>query len=128
MSVLSWITSLLGFGSGLFSTLQTISNNISNEKIALINAKTDQERIASAEKISALQAQQAVLVADSQRSSIDLWVRSLLALGPTVYLLKIYIYDKVLALGTTDPLDTNLWWVTMVVVGFYFVHSILRGK
>src|ERR1700722_16743900 len=119
--MLSWITSLLGFGSGLFSTLQTISNNLSNEKIALINAKTDQERIASAEKIGALQAQQAVLVADSQRSSIDLWVRSLLAIGPTVYLLKIYIYDKVLARGTTDPLDDNLWWVTMVVVGFYFV-------
>jgi hypothetical protein len=126
--VLSWITSILGFGSGLFSTLQTISNNLSNEKIALINAKTDQERIASAEKIGALQAQQAVLVSDSQRSSIDLWVRSLLAIGPTVYLLKIYIYDKVLARGTTDPLDDNLWWVTMVVVGFYFVHSILRGK
>jgi hypothetical protein len=126
--MLSWITSILGFGSGLFSTLQTISNNLSNEKIALINAKTDQERIASAEKIGALQAQQAVLVSDSQRSTIDLWVRSLLALGPTVYLLKIYIYDKVLALGTTDPLDGNLWWVTMVVVGFYFVHSILRGK
>jgi hypothetical protein len=126
--LLSWITSLLGFGSGLFSTLQTISNNLSNEKIALINSKTDQERIASAEKIGALQAQQAVLVADSQRSSIDLLVRSLLALGPTVYLLKIYIYDKVLAQGTTDPLDDNLWWVTMVVVGFYFVHSILRGR
>lgn len=126
--IFSWISSLLGFGTGLFSTLQTISNNLSNEKIALINSKTDQERIASAEKIGALQAQQAVLVADSQRSSVDIWIRALFALPPAIYLAKLYVYDKVLQMGTTDPLSplmtTTLWWI----LGFYFVHSILRGK
>lgn len=126
--MLSWITSLLGFGSGLFSTLQTISNNLSNEKIALINAKTDQERIASAEKIGALQAQQAVLVADSQRSSIDIWIRALFALPPAIYLAKLYVYDKVLSLGSTDPLSDMMTQTLWIVLGFYFLHSIVKGR
>jgi hypothetical protein len=126
--MLSWITSLLGFGSGLFSTLQTISNNISNEKIALINAKTDQERIAASERIGALQAQQAVLVADSQRSNVDIYIRALYAVPPAIYLGKLFVYDKVLALGTTDPLSDTLTHTLWVVLGFYFVNTIFKGK
>jgi hypothetical protein len=28
----------------------------------------------------------------------------------------------VLALGTTDDLSENLWYVTMMVLGFYYIH------
>ena len=116
-------TILLGLIPGLFSTISGITSAISNEKIALINAQTDQERIQIQERINVLQTQRDVLVADSNHSKLDLWIRSAIALGPTAYLLKIFIWDKVLALGSTDALDTNLWQVMMAVIGFYFLYS-----
>jgi len=38
---------LLGLIPGLFSTVNGITNAIANERLALINAKTEQERIAA---------------------------------------------------------------------------------
>lgn len=49
-------------------------------------------------------------------------IRALLAVPVIVFLWKIIIWDKVLALGSTDDLSENLWYVTMMVLGFYYVH------
>lgn len=114
---------LLGLIPGLFSTISGITTAIANEKIAVVNAKTEQEKVAAQERVNTLQAQRDILIADSSHSSIDIWIRAFIAIGPAVYLTKIYIYDKVLGLGSTDPLDTNLWSVTMAVIGFYFLYS-----
>lgn len=119
-----WAT-LLSLLPGIFTSLNTIAGAIANERIAALNATTDQERIQAQERISALQAQQAVLIADGQRSNLDIWVRSLIAFGPMVFLNKIFIYDKVLGLGSTELKNTDyLWNVIMVVLGFYFLHSL----
>jgi hypothetical protein len=117
------ISFILGLIPGLFTTLNGITNAIANERIAALNAKTDQERVAVQERIGMLQAQQAVLIADSQHSNIDIWVRFFLSIGPTIYLTKIFIYDKVLGWGSTDPLDPNLWNVVTAVLGFYFLYT-----
>ena len=114
---------LLGLIPGLFNTITSITGAISNEKIALINATTEQERIRIQERINVLQSQRDVLVADAAHSNLDIWIRSGLAIGPMVYLLKIFIWDKVLNYGSTDSLDANLWHVVMAVVGFYFLYS-----
>jgi len=114
---------LLGLIPGALNTINGITGAISNERIALINATTDQERIQIQERINVLQTQRDVLVADSNHSKLDLWIRSAIALGPCTYLLKIFIWDKVLALGSTDALDPNLWQVMMAVIGFYFLYS-----
>ena len=119
-----WAT-LLSLLPGVFTSLNSIAGAIANERIAALNATTDQERIQAQERISSLQAQQAVLIADGQRSNLDIWIRSFIALGPMIFLNKIFIYDKVLGLGSTELKNTDyLWNVIMVVLGFYFLHSL----
>jgi len=112
---------LLGLVPGLLSTVNGITNAISNEKIALINAKTKEEQIASQERINTLTARRDVLIADSSRSSLDMWIRLGYSIGPIYILNKIYLYDKTFD-GTTT-LSPELWNVIMVTIGFYFLHS-----
>jgi hypothetical protein len=120
------LTALPSLISGLFGSINGITNAISNEKIALITAKTQEEQIAANERVATLQQQRDVLIADSAHSNLDLYIRSFIAIGPGAYILKIFLWDKVLGSwtnGSTDPLDTNLWQVVMVVLGFYFLSA-----
>lgn len=121
--MLAFLGTLLGFIPGLFTTINSITDAISNEKIAQINATSDVEKAVIQTRIEQLQSQRDVLIADASQSHLDIWIRSLIAIGPAVYLTKIFIYDKVLAYGSTDPLDPNLWNVVMVVLGFYFLAT-----
>lgn len=133
------LTALPGLLKGMFGTIDNITNAISNEKIAGINATTDQERIASQERVSTLQMRRDVMIAEAG-SKTNMRIRAGLALGPLVLLLKIFIWDKVVGsfascagpsalhkIGCetyiTDPLDPNLWQVVMVVLGFYFLSE-----
>ena len=108
---------------GLFTTISSITNAIANEKIAQLKAITEEDKIASQERINVLEAKRAALLADSQHSSLDMWVRAGLAVGPATYITKIFLWDKVLKLGATDPVTTDQWQVLMAVVGFYFIYS-----
>lgn len=112
---------LLGLIPGALNTVNGITNAISNERIALLNAKTDQERIASEEKIATLQAQRDVLVEDAKHSNFDIWIRGAFTAGPIFVLNKIFIWDK--AFDGTTLLSDQLWNVIYIVIGFYFVHS-----
>lgn len=47
-------------------------------------------------------------------------IRPLMALPFIVFTWKIVVWDKVLKLGSTDPLDPNMWSVFMAVVVAYF--------
>ena len=90
---------LLQLLPGIFGTINGITSAISNEKIAALNATTQEEQIAATERVASLQAQRDVLVADLSRSSLDIYIRSAFAIGPLVYLTKIYVYDKALGWG-----------------------------
>lgn len=120
-----WLT-LLGLLPSAFNAVTSITSAIANEKIAGINATTEQDRIASAERVASLQAQRDALIAESSRSKFPIYIQSFIALGPAIFLNKIFIYDKVFKLGTTDALDPNLWNVVMVVLGFYFLSQVFR--
>lgn len=112
--------------TGAFGTINGITKAISDEKIALINATTQQQQINSQERINTLQARRDVLVAESG-NKINGFMRVALAAPVAVVLAKIYVYDKALGqwtAGKTDPLDTNLWNVIMAVVGFYFLYEV----
>lgn len=124
--MLQTILSLLGLLPKALGTIDNITNAIANEKIVGINATTQQAKDASDERVAALQSQMQVLLADSKISSLDIWIRSGFAIGPLVYLNKIFLYDKVLGWGSTDPLDPNLWMMATICVGFYFVHSVFK--
>lgn len=132
------LTAILGLIPGLFTTVSSITSAISNERIALINAKTDQEKAEIQQNIADLQSKQAVLIAESGQSNIPAIVQFLIALGPAAYIAKIFLWDKTIGsimgcvglntpascnLYITDPLDANQWWVITAVVGFYFLSN-----
>ena len=71
--------------------------------------------------IRALEARRTVMEREAD-GKINQVIRALLAVPVVVFLWKVIIWDKVLALGTTDDLSENLWYVTMMVLGFYYVH------
>ena len=108
---------------GLFQTINSVTNAIANEKIALLKATTDQERTASQERINTLEAKRSALLADSSHSSLDMWVRAGFAVGPATYITKIFLWDKVLKMGVTDPVSAEQWQVLMAIIGFYFLYS-----
>ena len=111
------ITSLLG----LVDPISRIAGKIADARIASIQASTDKEKIEQEERIKALEARRDVLKAESD-GRVNGIIRALLAAPIVVFLWKVIIWDKVLALGTTDDLSENLWYVTMMVLGFYYVH------
>lgn len=118
-----WLLSLI---PGLFNTINGITSAIANERIKQINAKTEQEKIASQERINSLQAKRDVLVAESGRSNINAIIRGSIGASVAFLLGKIFIWDKALGdwtQGHTDPLDANLWNVIMATIGFYFVYE-----
>ena len=132
------LTSIPGLISGLFGSINHISDAIANEKIALINAKTQQEQIETTERVKTLEARRDLMIAEAGTSHLNIWIRSLIAIGPAAVLLKIFLWDKVIGsfvgcsghtepgtCGTfvTDPLDPNLWQVISVVLGFYFLYE-----
>jgi hypothetical protein len=111
------ITSLLG----LADPISRIAGKIADARIASIQASTDKEKIEQEERIKALEARRDVLKAESD-GRVNGVIRALLAAPIVVFLWKVIIWDKVLALGSTDDLSENLWYVTMMVLGFYYVH------
>jgi hypothetical protein len=122
----SLLTALPSFITGLFGTINGITNAITNEKIAAITATTQEAQIGANERVATLQQQRDVLIADAAHSNLDLYLRSFIAFGPGCYILKIFLWDKVLGSwtnGSTDPLDVNLWQVVMVILGFYFLSA-----
>lgn len=129
--MLSGLLSLIGIVPNVLNTVNGITNAIANEKIAALNARTDQERVAAEERVQSLQAQRDVLIEDAKHSKADLYMRLAIAIGPAVLLNKVLIWDKALGSwtgGHTDPLGTDLWAVVTAVVAFYFVTSIFRVK
>lgn len=108
----------------MFTTINSITGAIANEKIASLNAKTDQERIAADERVASLTAQRDVLIQDSRVSKLDIWTRTAIAFPVAFIVNKLFIYDKALGWGTTEiNTNDNLWYVIMAVIGFYFMHS-----
>lgn len=115
--MLGIVTALLG----LADPISRISQSIANARIAASQAATDHARIEQEERIKALEARRAVMEREAD-GRINQFVRAALAFPVVVFLWKVIIWDKVLALGSTDDLSENLWYVTMMVLGFYFVH------
>lgn len=115
---------MISFLIGLIDPISRIAGKIADYKIAAQNAQTDRERLAADERVKSLEARRDVMVAEGSLSRLNIFMRFFLALGPAVYLNKIFIWDKVLGWGRTDALDSNLWGIVVAVVGFYFLYDI----
>jgi hypothetical protein len=113
-----------GLISGIRGWLDPISKivgQIADAKVAMRNAQTEDERIASQERVNALNARRDILLATARS---DWWIRAGFALPFVIYNAKLVVWDKVLALGSTDPLSPDLKEIQMVCIGFYFLYEI----
>lgn len=132
--------SILAFLTGMGPLFNSISEGIFSLQKAKINATTEQARIEINKEIEALHDKRAVLVAEAG-SRLNAITRAFIAVGPALYLNKIFLWDKVIGslsgcagvnsdfcrtMFQTDPLDPYLWGVATAVIGFYFLSSTLR--
>lgn len=123
---------ILGFITGLAGPISSVIAKISDLKIAKVQASTDQERLHIEAQIAEAHDRMAVLTAEAG-SRINGIMRFLLALGPMLFLNKIFIFDKVIgsfmgqskggSIWNTDVLDSNLWAVVTAVLSFYFLYD-----
>lgn len=114
-----WLTTLLG----LVDPITKITGQIVEARTAAHNALTEQQRIAADERAKALDARRAVLVAEAG-SRLNPAIRAGFALPFVIYNAKLVLWDKVLALGSTDPLSPELFQVELACIGFYFLYDI----
>ena len=130
---------IFGLIPGLLSTVNGITNAITNERINLAQAQNESDRIAIQEKIASLQAKRDVLVAESGSSKINAIIRACIGTFAAIPIAKLLVWDKVVgsfygcagvagkvaacATFRTDPLDSNQWSVIMATIGFYFVYE-----
>lgn len=124
------VASIFGVVGKIINPLGHIVEDLADAKVQMQLAKNDEERIRAAERVTVLETRKDLMVAEAPFSRLNIYIRSMFAIGPLVYLNKIFIWDKVLApsfgwgAGRTDALDTHLWWVAMAVVGFYFLDAL----
>lgn len=119
--MISLFWGLIGGLRGWLDPIGKIVGSIADAKVAHRNAQTEEERIASQERINALNARRDILLATSRA---DRWIRAAFALPFIIYNAKLVVWDKVLALGSTDPLSNELFQIEMICIGFYFLYEI----
>ncbi len=111
LKVLGWLS-----GSGIAA----IGKQLNDAYKAKLDAKNDSERLEAEQAIAQLEARRGVLVAESQ-SALTAWIRPALAAPFVIFVWKVVVWDKVMGIGTTDPLSDNMSWVMSVVLGAYFL-------
>jgi len=122
MGALSIISGLLSLLSG---PVASVSKDIKETRIAIENAKNDRERIDLEDRLAVLDARKTTILA-AQSDPIERWVRVLLAFPFIIYINKLVLWDKVLELGVTDPLSADLKQILFIVLGGYFVDTIVK--
>lgn len=111
------ISKLLGIG------IPAIIDSITKEKVKLADAKTEQQKIESKERIDILERKKEIIL-NSQANKIGEWVRVAWALPFIIYVWKLLLWDKVLGWGITDPLSPTLDYILWTVLGGYFVLGV----
>lgn len=129
MDMAKMLSFLLGLIPSALSTISGITSAISNAKIAQINATSDVEKAGIQAKIDQLESQRDVLIQDAQHSKLDMLVRFGFTIGPMLYFMKIFLWDKVWASWPTfetPPLETNDVYVMSACIGFFFLASTIK--
>lgn len=107
--------------------LASIENKLVEAYQAKLTAQNDQDRIAADVTIQTLQARRDVMVGEAGKWSINALVRAAFAVPVALYYAKIFLIDKVLAMGSTDPLSDDLTWTARTVIGFYFLFEAVNA-
>ena len=107
---------------GFLTALLPIGSQLARAWEARQRAQTDAEKIAADERIKTLEMRRDVLVAESG-SRVNGFLRLLFVLPVALYVGKLFVWDKVLGLGATDPLSPMMEGVLWTVVGFLFLDN-----
>jgi len=136
--------SILGWLTGLAGPISQIVGNITNLQIAKVSASTNQEKLKYDQQIAEAEDRKQILITEAGNriaGILNASMRLLLALGPMLILLKVFLWDKVIGsfMGcagsgltatvdcstfNTDPLDLHLWAIIGGVIAFYFAYDI----
>lgn len=100
--------------------LDRIAGHLKDAYVASAKAETRAQKHLADIQIRQLEARQSVLIAEQGRG-LTRWIRPAIAFPFVVYLWKVVLWDKVLGLGATDPLSSELGEVMMVMIGAYFL-------
>lgn len=114
-----WWLKVLSFFTG--GGLQSIIGSATDAYKAKLDAGENTDKLAAdlaARKLQ-LDARDADLQAKLTASG-TFGPRELMGYGVAVYIVKILVWDKCFHMGTTDPLDTNMWWVVTTIIIAYF--------
>lgn len=109
--LIKWIT-----GGGLSGIASELRGAYQDK----LNATNDADRINAEVKIALAEKRLAAM----QSGWIAPYIRAAWALPFVLYNAKLVIWDKVLGLGVTDSLSPELYYVQMVIIGFYFLTSL----
>lgn len=112
------ITRIIGWLTG--GALGRIGDQLKDAYLAKKQADTDEQKLEADLRIKQFEAQRDILLAE-QGSGITRWIRPAIAFPFVAYLWKVVLWDKVFALGSTDPLSADLGEIMMVMVGAYFL-------
>lgn len=111
-----WIAKLLS--SVLSSNLLQVFSQAFVEKL---KAQNNSEKIAA--DLQGVQDSLAAQTVIAEESKWFPFVRWGFAFPFMVYDCKILIWDRVLSMGHTDGLSTELWQIQMIIITAYFGHS-----
>lgn len=123
---MSIISGILGVLPGAFGSINKVTDAIANERLKQIDAKTKEDQLAAEERTKTLEAQRDALIAESNKSNVPIYVQSFVGASVAFLVGKLLVWDKALGSlthGYTDPLGTDLRWIMMTVIGFYFLSS-----
>lgn len=119
------LTAILGFVLNFLSS--GVVDKVLGHMEAKANTETERERIRTQATIEAIRSEtaaqvegRAIIIAE-QGHWYTAIIRPLFAAPFVLYLGKLVVWDKVLDLGSTDPLSPELWNVCMTIVGAYFI-------
>lgn len=121
--MLGFLQLIPGIGK-IFDTVSSITNRLTDARIAARNADTEDKRIAAESEVDRLKLRLAALSAKMP------WTvalpQFLLGMIVVIVLGKIVVWDQVLGWGFTHPLGDDVWQYIKIVTGFYFVTEWFR--
>lgn len=110
---------------GLINPLGRIADKIADTRVKLAAEQNTAARIALESELATLNARRDVILA-AQSDPFERWVRIGFALPFVLYIWKLVVWDKLLGLGATDGLSADLWAILYIVLGGYFVDTVVR--
>ena len=117
---------MIGLLLKIFNPLGGIAREIARWRAAEIDAESEQDRIEATVRVQQLEARQAALIG-GEASWVSKAVLVSLSAPFVLYTWKLIVWDKMLGLGSTDPLSPFLENLCFIIAGFYFLAISGRG-